>query len=73
MSKTPKTDAYKGTHETHRIYGKTIYAHAEDLEIELAKVREDFQQAEKSRVTNGLLYDRTMRERDEALEELRKA
>ena len=30
--KTPKTDAYKGTHETHRINGKTIYDHAADLE-----------------------------------------
>lgn len=32
---TPKTDAYKGTHETHRINGKTIYDHAEQLEQEL--------------------------------------
>lgn len=29
---TPETDAYKGTHETHRIGGKTIYGHAEQLE-----------------------------------------
>ena len=29
---TPETDAYKGTHETHRIGGKTLYDHAEQLE-----------------------------------------
>jgi hypothetical protein len=39
---TPETDAYKGTHETHRIKGKTIYGHAESLEreAELAAAKE---------------------------------
>lgn len=32
MSSTPETDAYNGTHETHRIGGKTIYDHARSVE-----------------------------------------
>ncbi len=39
MIPTPRTDAYKGTHETHRINGKTIYGHAEEIERELAEAR----------------------------------
>lgn len=37
---TPRTDFYKGTHETHRVNGKTIYQHAEQLERELAEAHE---------------------------------
>lgn len=33
--KTPLTDAYIGTHETHRINGRTIYEHAAKMEREL--------------------------------------
>jgi len=38
---TPRTDLYCGTHETHRINGKTIYQHAEELERELAHANEE--------------------------------
>ncbi len=40
MSDTPRTDAYRGTHETHRINGKTIYGHAAQLERENAKLKQ---------------------------------
>jgi hypothetical protein len=40
---TPETDAYKGTHETHRVKGKTIYGHAERLERERDEAREELE------------------------------
>lgn len=41
---TPETDAYKGTHETHRIGGKTIYDHAENLERQRDEVQHTLNQ-----------------------------
>ena len=45
---TPRTDLYCGTHETHRINGKTIYQHAEELERELAHANEELLAGAKS-------------------------
>lgn len=37
---TPQTDAYDGTHETHKIDGRTIYEHARTLERERDDLKE---------------------------------
>jgi hypothetical protein len=80
MIPTPRTDAYKGTHETHRNNGKTIYGHAEELERELAEARESIKEHDacadawcaKARKLNEGLAE-AIRERDNAESDKRQA
>lgn len=66
MSDTPETDAYNGTHETHRICGLTIYGHAREMENQRNLWRDKYENAQRLADISIKHRDLLMAERDEA-------